>query len=321
MSAYEHSETFASLKTIREEVKENLTTPQWLSTLDFFIDSAIDPIVTVMPDLVDNFYAKVVAWQSHKPSFKFTMGDKSTLPVKLFNALTTDGADKRLHQRSMVLNRGPMFGLIAIFEQTLNKVRRLHQPTTFVSRTRRLHLLELQYRALGLDDWQRAHLYSAMLQVEHFSKKAHWFKELIMQKFVRLALMNAKNTYTSVGHSVKLNDTVQVYLIHVSRAIDRCDSRQGVLTTFIQTWFYSARAEVQRMAMGQSQQLSYEELIENGLPLTSADPDLGFEQLQHLAYQAKGVDPEGTVRFSLKIPEFLPRASLDKLRIFTTGKE
>ena len=318
-AAYEHSETFASLKVIREEVSENLTTMQWLTPLDFFIESAIDPITTVSPDLVDNYLAKVVAWQSHKPSIKFSMGDKFTLPVKLFNSLTTEGPQRRGFQKSMSLNRGLLFGLIAIFEQTLNSVKRLHSPALVIPRHRRLHLLGLACDRIGIHPSVRPHLFGAMSHVQHFAGKAYWFKELILQKYVRLALMSAKKTYVDVRHAVKLNDVVQVYLNFLSRAIDRCDSRQGVLTTFIQTWFYSARAEVHKMAAG-SAHLSYEELIENGLPIVTSDPDLGFEQIQHLAYTAKKVDPHGVVRFSLRIPEFLSWAELNTLKIFTTPK-
>lgn len=319
MASYEHSDTFASLKSIREEVKENLTTPQWLSTLDYFIDSAIDPVVTIFPTLVDNFYAKVVVWQAHKPSIKFSMTDKFALPVKLFNAITSDDCKtKREHHRSMLLNRGLLFGLIAVFSQTVNRLNKLHSHQLNLGRVRRLHMIEVECNRLGISPNQRDHVYAALTQVEFFSKKAYWFKELIIQKYVRMALMNAKNAYTEAKCVPKLNDVVQIYLVYLSRAIDRCDSRQGVLTTFIQTWFYSAKAEVARMVNSNSSNLSYEELIENGLPIASTDPDLGFENLQHLAFTSKPADPHGVVRFSLRIPEFVQRADLDKLRIFTT---
>lgn len=317
MPAYEHSETFASLKVIREDVKENLTTDQWLSTLDFFIESAIDPITTVFPDMVDNYFAKVVAWQSHKPSIKFSMGDKFDLPTKLFNALTTEGPAKRAHQKSMMLNRGLSFGLIAIFDQTVNRFRRLHSPSLKISRGVRVQELARFYRMHGLNQFQRDHMVAAVAQFDHFSKKALWFKELIIQKCVRLTIMNAKRTYTKIDHAVKLNDVVQIYLVYLSRAIDRCSSKQGVLMVFIQTWFYSARAEVQRMAR-ESHNLSYEELLENGVPLRNTNQELGFEQVQHMAYRAKCIDPSGIVRFSLCIPEFVTHAELKKLDIFTT---
>ena len=320
MSNYEHSETFASLKNVREEVKENLTTTQWLSTLDFFLESAIDPIATVTPDLIDNFFAKVIAWQSHKPSIKFSMTDKFDLPVKLFNSLTTEGNVKRSFQKSMLLNRGLLFGLICLFEKTINNIKRLHKPSLNINRSHRLHSLTLAYTRAGILESQQDHVFSAISQVDFFSKKASWFKGLIVQKFIRLALMSAKKTYVEVDHAVSLNDIVQLYFIFLSRAVDRCDSRQGVLTTFIQTWFYSARSEVHKIAEGASKTLSYEELIENGLPLTFSSPDYGFEQMQHLAFSAKSVDPYGVVRFSLNIPEFLTSSDIRKLEIFTATK-
>lgn len=312
-NVYTHSETFANLKNIKEEVDSALTTAQWLQTLDYFIESAIDPIASANPGLLDNFFAKVVAWQSHKPSIKFSRNEKSTLPHMLFNALTTSGPTKREHQKAMLLNRGLLLGLISLFLGTLNNYKRLHDPTLKMSRTRRLLLMKQAEERVG-----SPHLYPAMIQVEYFSSKALWFKELIMQKYTRLALMNAKRTYKAVNYSQRLDDIVQVYLIFLSRAIDRCDSRQGVLTTFIQTWFYSARAEVQRSCV-ESQHTSYEEMLENGINSLVTDPDNAYEAVQHVSYVAKQVDPVGVLRFSLKIPEFFSSKDLKKLELFTTN--
>lgn len=311
-NVYTHSDTFASLKNIKEEVRESLTTAQWLQTLDYLLESSIDPIVTANTDLADNFFAKVVAWQGHKPSIKFSRNDKTTLPVALFNSLTTQGAEKRLHQKSMLLNRGLLFGLVAIFLRTVNNYKRLHDPALKMGRSRRLLLIQQAESRV-----KSTHLYAAIMQVEYFSSKAHWFKELIMQKYTRLALMNAKRTYKAVGYAQRLDDIVQVYLIFLSRAIDRCDSRQGVLTTFIQTWFYSARSEVQKSCV-ESQHTSYEEMLENGIHHLTTEADHGYEAVQHLAYAAKQVDTVGILRFSLGIPEFFSKKDLKKLEIFTT---
>jgi hypothetical protein len=313
-NVYTHSETFASLKNIKEEVKASLTTAQWLQTLDHLLESAIDPMVTANGCLVDNFFAKVVAWQSHRPSIKFSRNDKATLSVALFNSVTTHGESKRKHQKSMLLNRGLLFGLIAIFLRTINNYKRLHDPTLRISRSRRLLLIKH-----AEDRVHSPHLYSALMQVEYFSGKALWFKELIMQKYTRLALMNAKRTYKLVNYAQRLDDIIQVYLIFLSRAIDRCDSRQGVLTTFIQTWFYSARSEVQKSCV-ESQHTSYEEMLENGVHSLTTEADHGYEAVQHLSYVAKQVDPVGILRFSLGIPEFFSTKDLKKLEIFTTNR-
>jgi hypothetical protein len=312
-SSYTHSESFAKLKNIKEDVDENLTTAQWLQTLDHFLESAIDPIATSSPAFLDNFFAKVLAWQSHKPSIKFSRNDKGKMPVFVFNSITTSGRLKRENQKLVLLNRGLLFGLLSIFLKTVNTYKRLHCCDVRMSREKRLSLISRYERVHG------PHLYSVISQTEYYSTKAHWFKELIMQKYTRLALVNAKNTYKAVGYEVGLDDIVQTYLIYLSRAIDRCDSRQGVLTSFIQTWFYSARAEVQK-GNTEHNHVSYDEMLEIGAQMATTLVDTSFEAVQHLSYTAKQVDPEGVLRFQLGIPEFFTKQDLLKLKLFATHR-
>lgn len=294
---YQHSETFASLKTIKEGIKDNLTSYQWLTTLDFFIESAIDPIATAYPDYLDNYYAKVVAWQTIKPSVKFSRNAKATLPALLFNSLTTENAEKREFQKAMMLNRGVLFGIINYYLHLVDRYMKLHDPTTRIAKGRRQLLLSLAEKETT------PYLYSATLQCRYWANRAFAFKELIVQKYVRLALVSAKRTYELVHYEQKLDDIVQTYLLYLSKAIDRCDSRQGVLTTFIQTWFYSARSEVQK-AVHEDQHSSYEEMIENGVFADASQPDCKYEAIQHVSAIAKALDPEGTLRFSIGVPEF-----------------
>lgn len=311
---YQHSEGFANLKVIKEDVKTNFTTYQYLQVLDHFIESAIDPLVTASPSLVDNYFAKVISWQTHRPSIKFSRNPKASLPAMLFNSLTTEGKTKRKFQKEMLLNRGLLFGLLSVFRSTVNNYKKLHDPSLKISKSKRLNLINLFESKLD-----SSHLYSAILQSDYWASKAYWFKELIMQKYVRLALMNGKNTYTEINHAINLDDIIQIYLSYLSKAVDRCDSRQGVLTTFIQTWFFSAKAEIKKMANETHSSSSYEELMESGIHFPmSVDPDLKYEELQHISFVAKSVDPDGCIRYSLAIPEFISQQELKILKLFTT---
>lgn len=308
--SYQHSETFANLKNIKEKMVGQLTTYQYLHTLDYFIESAIDPIATAYPDFLDNYFSKVVAWQTTKPSVKFSRNAKDILPALLFNSLTTDGAQKREFQKAMLFNRGVLFGLINSYLQTVNSFMLLHDPATRLTGNRRRLLIALA------EEKTSEHLYSATLQVKYWASKAYKFKELIVEKYVRLALMSAKRTYTEVNYQQNLNDIIQTYLVYLSKAIDRCDSRQGVLTTFIQTWFYSARSEIQK-GLANEQHVSYEEMLENGVFADATQPDCKYEALQHISATAKVLDPEGVLRYATGIPEFFTSA---QMKILTTHK-
>ena len=310
---YQHSETFAQLKVIKEDIAGNLTTYQWLHTLDFFIEMALDPIVTAYPDLADNYFAKVVAWQSNKPSIKFSREDKEGMPVLLFNSLTTHNATKRRYQKAMLLNRGLLYGLMSVFSHTVNNYKKLHDPWFPIKPATRLRLLRKAETLTG-----SPFLYASIREFEFWSTKAYKFKELILQKYIRLTLMQAQHAYKEIEHTVKLDDVVQIYLAYLSKAVDRCDARQGVLTTFIKQWFYSARTEVLKLSAIVNSNTSYEGMLESGLAMSVVAPDSSYETWQHISHVSKTIDPKGVVRFSLGIPEFFTKSQRATLKLFTT---
>jgi hypothetical protein len=284
-----------------------------LSTLDFFIESAIDPIISAYPDLVDVYFAKVIAFQFDNPNVKCSRNDKGTLPTLLFNAVTTGTKKKREFQRKMLLNRGLLFGLVSVFMKTVNTYRKLHDPFVRLKRSQRKVLMQLAEERTG-----STFLYAAIQQAEFWIKMAYHFKELIVQKYTRLAIMQARKTYLDVDCAKDLNDIIQIYLIFLSKAIDRCDSRQGVLTEYVKYWFYSAKSEIMKSVAKDGLSTSYDQLLEAGIDSQSVDPDTQFEVAQHLCATAKAIDPTGAYRFALQIPEHFSSSDLRKLQLFTT---
>jgi len=311
-AAYQHSEVFARLKSTKEVLTENYTTFQLLTVLDHFIENAVDPIVTAYADLTDVYFAKVVAYQFTNPNTKCSRGDKAQLPVLLFNAVTTNGRRKREHQKKMLLNRGLLFGLVSVFLKTVNTYRRLHDPCFEVPRSARLLGQKLAEERAG-----SSHLYGAISQAEYFLSKALKFKELIVQKYTRMSIMQAKRTYQEVEYQKNLDDIVQTYMIYLSKAIDRCDSRKGVLTQYIQSWFYSAKSEIMKSVARDSLHTSYDQLLELGMDAQSVGPDHTYEAEQYLCAVARRLDPTGAFRFALQIPESYSSKDLRKLSLFT----
>lgn len=320
MKTYQHSLTFESLKATEEVITENLTSLHYLQTLDLFLWRALEPIHAECPSLFHNYLAKIVARQVLKSSTKFTSlsaEEKPMLPIHLFNALTAPEPKKsHEHVRHMYVNRGLMFGFLSFFLNTMKEYERLHQPFTSevdpILRRSRIYQIE---RQIGLRTGSS--LYAVIQQVRYWDDKARWFKKLIMQKYIRLALNTAQLTYKDYNHYVPLDDVTQIYLMVLSRAIDRCDPRQGVLTTFITNWFKSARSEVGEMAKGQTDQ-SFESLSEDYGDAASdifgfTMPDSSNEMISHISYVAKQVDKHGYLRASLGIPEFLTSEQIEIL--------
>jgi hypothetical protein len=319
MKNYEHSTSFHILKNIKEELTNNYTSLQYLQTLDFFLWKALEPIAAECPSLFYNYLTKVVARQSLKSSAKFTSGERHKLPIQLFNSLVSKSPTKAFESSKLLyINRGLLFGFISMFRNKLRyyeELSRGHHNISAPERSTVLHRIEL---SLGLRPF--GSLYAALLQVVYWDNKARDFKRLIVEKYTRMALLQAQKAYEDYNYFVPLDDVVQVYLLVVSKAIDRCDARQGVLTTFIQNWFKSARGEIAKLAEGRTDQ-SYESLAEDlgdaaheALGVTL--PDLSMELQEHIAYVAKQVDLQGLVRTALGIPQFVTRAQLETLKEF-----
>jgi hypothetical protein len=316
MKNYEHSETFSRLKDITEKINTNLTSLEYLQTLDMFLWNALAPVHSECPLLFHNYVAKIVAQQSLKASTKFTslMADeRHKLPLYLFNMLTTPEPQKaHEHARSMFLNRGLLFGFLSMFLKKVAPYEQLHTvpPTTAEEWENRQNLIIAFEKSLGVR--HGGALYGAIQQCKFWHDRARRWKEMIIEKYARLALNHAKIVYQDFNHYVRLGDVVQIHMMVVSRAIDRCDPRQGVLTTFITNWFKSARSEVAELAKTQFDH-SYEQLAEelgdslSEIMGTSNNAEDSKETVEHIAYLAKQIDRFGYVRASLGIPEFLTK--------------
>jgi len=322
MKAYEHSRSFDLFKTVEERIKSNYTTEQYLSTLDNFLWQSLVPIHTECPSLFNNYVAKVVAHQALRPSTKFTSltaEERGKLPVHLFNMLTAaDVPQAHNAAKAMYLNRGLLFGFLALFHNMMRPYMKLHSAFYDIDTLVRAHRMRQIELSVGLR--HGGVLYAAAQQSSFWYDKARMFKHMIIEKYQRMTLNNARKTYKDFNHFVPLDDCIQIFLQVLSRAIDRCNPRQGVLTTFIQNWFKSARSEVAKLAKGQSDQ-SYEAMSEDHgdaahIALGTTDPDRSTELQQVIAEAARTVDPSGSVRAALGIPEILPYADRQSLLMF-----
>jgi hypothetical protein len=321
MKSYAHSTVFNTLKQTVEDLQSNLTSAQYLHTLDFFIWKALSPIAAECPSFFYNYVAKCVAHQALHPNSKYTSEpSKDVLPLQLFNALSTEQHNPEAafdFSRKLYLNRGLLFGLISKFLKETSEYKALQSAFHTVSNPAvlRSKLAEAEMRVGATTP---ANLYPAVKQVEYWDDKARHWKEMIVQKYTRMALMSAKRTYVDFNHYVPLDDVSQIHLLVTSKAIDRCDPRMGVLTTFINRWLKSARAQVAEEAKGQADD-SLEAMAESlgdSMSLGAVLPDTTSEEIQEIAYKAQLADPEGVVRTMMGIPQYVSAKHRDTLLTF-----
>ncbi len=321
MKSYTHSTVFNELKRTVEDIQENLSSGDYLNTLDFFIWRALAPIAAECPMFYYNYIAKCVAHQALHPNSKYTSEpSKDVLPLQLFNALAAQEQDPEAafdYSRKLYLNRGLLFGLLSKFLKETSEYKAMqsafwstNNPALFRSK-----LAEAEERVGCVHPGR---LYPAITQVTYWTDHARDWKEKILQKYTRLALNNARATYVDFNHFVPLDDVAQIHLLVTSKAIDRCDSRMGVLTTFITRWLKSARAQVADEAKSQADDSleAMAETLGDSMSLGAVLPDTTSEEIQEIAYKAFIADPEGVTRTAMGIPQYVSAKHRDTLLAF-----
>lgn len=310
---YQHSESFARLKDVKERIGTNLTSLEYLETLDMFLWRAIGSIRKAMPGLVDEFMVKAIAQQTFKSSTKFSSimkEEKGKLPVILFNALTERNIENIDGYKNLRLNRGMLFGLIKIFmDRTQPYMELVQEPPLsrqeWKNRARQLRTMEKKLCVA-----EGVALSNVIEEVNIWYERAREWKESIIEKYTRKAIGQAKVAYEDYNYAMDLSDVIQIHMVLLSRAINRCDSRLGVLTTFITSWFKSARSEMKKI-IESSKEVSYEGLLDEMGDAAEAEGEedktlMTRENVQHIAMLAKQIDPTGVLRIHLGIPEFMP---------------
>lgn len=291
---YVHSETFEHLKFTKESITSNLTSSQYLVPLDYLLNRALTPVVEQMPALLLNFLGKVLAHQALRPNIKFNF-DKAYL-IDSYPSLVEDLTIEKLDK--VRLNRGIKFTLLAEVLRYKEVFQRRSNSTTYFSDR------EAIARRLGV---KPSMLYVTLLEIEYWYKKAVTYKGMIAEKFTRMTLNQAQRTYVDFNHAEPLDDITQVFMHYLNKAIDRCDSKLGVLTTYISSWLTAARHDV-RKQIEAKQETSLDSMLEdapNLEKLGSVPFDNTYDSVLTISKIAAMVDTEGAVRTSLGIPQYL----------------
>lgn len=299
---YKHSEVFAEVKAIEEDIKINLTSLQYLQILDHFLWSGLQYMMTVSPKFFECFLAKVVAHQQIHAMMKMSSEPRDKLSCHFFNFLTTSDVQ---HAKNMRLNRGLYFGVLQFWlkksEAYFECKSVFHEPSDEDGK-----IMNDVFTELGILDCRD--FYAYFRQIDYWCSRAQKFKSQIVQKYVRMTLLQAQKTYVEFNHVIELDDVTQIYLMVMSKAIDRCDSRLGVLTTFIQSWLKSAKAIVQKQANVKLHGSSFEELIEehgDSVELGVSTMESPYEFFQQLSWATNEVDKTGCVNIMFGIPQFV----------------
>lgn len=302
---YQHSEVFARLKAISENIKVNLTSLEYLQILDYFLKNSWKRVVLHYPEFTNNYLAKVLSFTSYHRSYKVCSEPKQQFAGLIYKCILSENNAKVLAFERLHLNRGIIFGLLSQWLTLADKRNEIWSPfTKGLTERERFIASDKIDQQLGLknkDDFQT--IYS---EVTYWYNKARDFRTMICQKYTRFALLQAQKAYVQYNYRISLNDISVIYCLIVGKAVDRCDARFGVLTSFIQNWMKSAQCQVAKLAK-QDNHYSLEALHEqygDAANLPSVELQTS-DNINDIAYKARVADPDGVLRATLGIPEYL----------------
>lgn len=320
---YEHSTVFQRLKGTKETIQGNLSSYQYLSTLDNLLYHMVYPLVD-NTKFVDHYLAKILGWQYLNPRRKAASINRSDLAsfITLF-LISQDTNKKMTYLKKMRLDRGLLTEMVRLWLRVVEPYEALVTvPDPDADDLTQLDAEHLVEQRASLKP--NHSLYGAYTQVNYWMNLYLEFYNQIVEKYTRLCINQARQDYVEFENRVPLDDVIQVYLFHVGKAIDKCDAEKGVLTTYVRNWLQEARNVVVTSQMGATAYTLPKNSKTSGYNLTRAsivsiddltndagythDPEVEHERnSEFLAIRkiAKVMDPLGYGRLSLGIQEVL----------------
>lgn len=327
------STSFARLKNVKEDIEVNLTTAQYLRTLDSLLGEATKNII-IYTRFIDAFLIRLLGWQEKNHRRKISFRNRKEVSGLVLNFLVKTSPEDRLSAfKSMKLDRGLRIELVRAFLDSLKEYLSACELTD--------PELSLKDCILVKDKYEKQYpacpnLYATCKQIAAMLDSALEFRSQIQQKYVRHTLLAARRDFDRLfsSRAVELDDMVQVYWIACLRAIDKCDSDEGTLTTHISNWFFTAREKVYKqqerdvsiegmlnnrgissMSDEEDALESFDSLAEEELSVDGVESELaGLDDVHGLLSVAKMVDPQGAARAFLGLPEVLSEAEISHLR-------
>lgn len=328
----------SALKNVKERLDKNYSSAQLLTTLDTLLLYAIKPLLR-KTKFVDRQLAIICGWYTNAARRKIASLESKELFITLVSAflLSTDYKERVELFQKLKLERSLTFWILHRWVFLMADFEKAASSLDF----NRMHEIERQAYLIDLQgSWQ------TLRQVQYWADKALGFKHAIMEKYMRLVMLESQAYYAHHKRinphiNVNLDDVAQNFVLAVSKAIDKCDVTKGTLTSYIQMWLKDARNTVhfrhdygfsysiptnkrRDIATGKSS-LNNIMLDLNSIEAQSVPTDTDIEHeidrkknVNLVRKLAKQVDPTGLGRLSLHITETL---SDKELQLLETGME
>lgn len=325
------SNVLSALKKIQEQLPDNYSSHQLLSTLDQLLLNACLPIID-RTRFFDRHLGIISGWYASAARRKL-----ASLPSKeRFTALTSafiisNSTEERIAAwKALKLERTLVFWLLNNWQETMSEWTDAVDAKDYDKKQ------VIERRACFI---VHSSIFQIKQHVDFWLTKATEFKQMLVEKYMRYVMVEVVNfSKYQKQHNphmqFDLDEVAQDFCLAVSKAIDKCDTEKGTLTSYVQKWLQDARTNRSEYGTAFSLPSNQRRAIAQGLSFTNnLSVSLDSEQVLELAgstnieqeyidaatvnrvrHLAKSADPLGIGRISLKITEVLSEEELRLLR-------
>lgn len=323
------SKVLDQLKTVKEKLEKNYSTEALLDTLDELLNRAIEGVILCC-NYLDHRLITIATWYSTNQRRKLSSMEKPQFIASCMAFSLADTKTKRRIYRKIGLERNLT---VLMLDQWLSlagecvqlELKHLSNPSSDVM----ARILQLRWLLNVTNPHQ---LFASYNTVKMYYAESLKFREQISEKFMRKVMLETvayvKEQERRNGPRMSLNDVAQNFMLAVYKAIDKCDSAKGTLTSYVDAWVTNAkttnvfRDEVgvaYSIPSGQRKQIAVKLSTLNNYAVSidaqevreiAADQNLEEnllrqDNINHVRKLAKIADPVGLGRLVLGITEVL----------------
>lgn len=241
-----HKDNDIALLCLKERLTENLSSFQIAATLDDLILKALTPILET--GILEKCLVEVLPFTMSNKRRKFSAMDREDFIDKLFTLIvTTNNSNKIAIIKELRLERTIYFTTFKLFFNATEQLDANFQAYTsspLYSREESIAYENLLNMASSLN-MSINQMISRRQEALYWYNLAIQFKQMVTEKFVRLAYVEASKAITSTNLNISKSDLFRDLIMSISKAIDKYDSAEGPLTNYIKWWFMDAKNNAQ----------------------------------------------------------------------------
>ncbi len=237
--AYEHSTIMSVLKRVDESIKDNYSSAQYMEVWDTLLYNAIEPILRCT-NLVEVILSDVLHFYTENHRRKISVLSKEDVLTSFFLFLSAPKQKKLSRLKDIRLERSILKFIITTFLEKTQLYQKL-----MVSRCTRDKKITADRMAaieasIGMN--KNEDLFCTINTVKFWYEQSCTFKSQLLEKYYRLIVVEAQSFYANNNSNTRLDDILQNFVLFSSKALDKYDSSNGTLTSYIRDWFKHAKS-------------------------------------------------------------------------------